>query len=167
MTMVRNTWRVALAGLLVAVGLIGWLMANNLTSTTSAKNLALTDAAATSRVQSEVSRGLTSILSYDYANPGQAEAAAREVLTGDAGKEYETLLASLEKRAPGQKLVLTAVIQSVGVKDLTDKEASLLVFLDQSSQRAEDGEASYSAAQLSVKAKKVGKTWKISGLTPL
>lgn len=167
MTMVRNTWRVALAGLLVAVGLFGWWMAHDLTSTSAAKNLALTDAAATSRVQSEVSRALTSVLSYDYANPALAEMAAREMLTGNAGKEYKTLLTSLEKRAPGQKLVLTAVIQSVGVKNLTDKEASLLVFLDQSSQRAEDGEASYSAAQLSVKAKKVGKTWKISGLTPL
>lgn len=167
MTIVKNSWRVVLAGLLVAVGLFGWLMAHDLTSTASAQNKALVDAAATSRVQSEVSRALTSVLSYDHANPGQTEAAARDVLTGDASKEYETLLKSLAERAPGQQLVLTAVVQSAGVKKLTDNEASLLVFLDQSSQRAEDGEASYSAAQLSVKAKKVGKVWKISGLTPL
>lgn len=167
MTMVRSNWRVVVAGLMVAVGLFGLWMAYDLTSTDSAQNKALTDAAATSRVQSEVSRGLTSVLSYDYSNPGQTEAAAREVLTGNASKEYETLLKSLDARAPGQKLVLTAVVQSVGVKNLTDKDATLLVFLDQSSQRAEDGEASYSAAQLSVKATKVGNAWKISGLTPL
>lgn len=167
MTMVRNTWRVALAGLLVAVGLFGWWMTYDLTSTSSAKNMALTDAPATAKVQSEVSRALTSVLSYDYSNPAQTETAARDVLTGNASKEYETLLKSLDARAPGQKLVLTAVVQSVGVKNLSDKDASLLVFLDQSSQRAEDGEASYSAAQLSVKATKVGKVWKISGLTPL
>lgn len=167
MTLVRNYWRVALAAVLVAVGLLGWLMAHDMTSTASAQNTAMVDAAATSRVQSEVSRALTSVLSYDHANPAQTETAAREVLTGDASKEYETLLKTLAERAPGQQLVLTAVVQSAGVKKLSDTEASLLVFLDQSSQRAEDNEASYSAAQLAVKAKKVGKVWKISGLTPL
>ncbi|MFI5430112.1 hypothetical protein [Aeromicrobium sp. UC242_57] len=58
-------------------------------------------------------------------------------------------------------------MQAVGVKSLSDDKASLLVFLDQSSQRAKDNEASYPAAQLSIEAKKVGKVWKISGLTPL
>lgn len=167
MTFVRKNWVVAIAGLLVAIGLFGWWMAYDTGSTASAQNKALTDAAATSRVQSEVSRALTSVLSYDYANPAQAETAAREVLTGNASKEYETLFKSLAERAPGQKLVLTAVVQSVGVQKLTDQNATMLVFLDQSSQRAEDKEASYSAAQLSVKATKVGKVWKISGLTPL
>lgn len=167
MTAIRNSWRVALAGLLVAVGLLGWWMAHDLTSTDSAQNKALTDAAATSRVQAEVSKALTSILSYDYADPARTQTAAREVLTGGASKEYETLLASLAERAPGQELVLTASVQAVGVKTLSDDKATLLVFLDQSSQRAKDNESSYSAAQLSIAAKKVGKVWKISGLTPL
>ncbi|MFI5430111.1 hypothetical protein [Aeromicrobium sp. UC242_57] len=102
MTVVRNSRRIALAGLLVAVGLLGWWMAHDLTSTDSAQNKALTDSAATSRVQSEVSRALTSVLSYDYADPARTQTAAREVLTGDASKEYETLIESLAKRAPGQ-----------------------------------------------------------------
>lgn len=167
MTLIRRSWRVALAAVLLVVGMLGWWMAYDQSSTDSAQNRALTDAAATARVQSEVSRSLTSILSYDYADPSRTQTAAKESLTGAASKEYDTLFASLEDRAPGQELVLTAAVQSAGVKELTVDTASLLVFLDQSSQRAEDGEASFSAAQLSVKAKKIDGVWKISSLQPL
>lgn len=167
MTLVARTWRVALAAVLMVVGLLGWWMAYDERSADAAQNRALTDAAATARVQSEVSRALTSVLSYDYADPARTQNAAKQVLTGAASKEYDTLLRSLQQRAPGQKLLLTAAVQSTGVKELTDDTASLLVFLDQSSQRAEDREASFSAAQLAVKAKKVGNAWKITSLQPL
>jgi Mce-associated membrane protein len=63
--------------------------------------------------------------------------------------------------------VLSAEVQSAAVKTLTDSTATLLVFLDQSSQRASDKQASVSAAQLQVDAAKVGSTWRITGLKPL
>ena len=155
------------AAVLVVVGLLGWWTAHGITSAEGAQNKAVVDATATATVQAEVSRALSQVLSYDHASPGTTEAAADEVLAGAARKEYDTLFATLEKKAPGQKLVLTAQVQSVGVKELTADTAKLLVFLDQSSQRATDSEASLSAAQLAVGAKKVNGSWKITSLKPL
>jgi Mce-associated membrane protein len=89
------------------------------------------------------------------------------VLAGKARTEYDTLFASLQQRAPGQQLQLTAQVQAIGVKELRGDKATLLVFLDQSSQRAADKESSVSAAQLSVTAEKKDGSWKITGLKPL
>lgn len=167
MTIIRKSWVIALAGVLLVVGALGWWMSHDLTSTSAAQNKALTDSTATAKVQAEVSRALSSVLSYDYAQPKVTEAAADAVLSGAARKEYATLFKSLEERAPGQKLVLTAQVQSIGVKELHGDTAKMLVFLDQSSQRANDKEASISAAQIAVTAKRIKGAWKVTKLDPL
>ncbi|KAA1423930.1 hypothetical protein FE697_010290 [Mumia zhuanghuii] len=156
-----------LSALMLAIGIVGLWTAYDLRSADAAQNLAVVDEDATAAVQSEVSRALVSVLSYDYSDPTPTEQAADEVLAGDAREEYDKLFASLQERAPGQQLVLTAQVQVAAVKTLTDDSAELLVFLDQSSQRASDQEASVSAAQLAVDAEKVGGVWKVTGLTPL
>lgn len=167
MTVIRRSWVVALAGVLLVVGLLGWWMAHDLTSATAAQNKALTDSTATAKVQAEISRALVQVLSYDYTNPAPTEAAAESALSGAAREEYDTLFKSLQERAPGQKLILTAQVQAVGVKELNDDSAKVLVFLDQSSQRADDKEASVSAAQIAVSAKKLKGSWRITKLDPL
>jgi Mce-associated membrane protein len=164
--------RLVLAGVLTAVGLFGWWMSYDINSADAAKNRALSDSSLTSRVQSEVSRGLAAVLSIDFGNLGQAEAMAKEVLTGEAIKEYDTLMQGLIKRADGRQLVLSASVKSAAVKTLSEDEATLLVFLDQTSEGEVDrktgkAEKSVSAAQLSVKAVKVANVWKISGLKTL
>jgi Mce-associated membrane protein len=63
--------------------------------------------------------------------------------------------------------VLSAEVQSVAVKTLSPSTATLLVFLDQSSQRATDKQASVSAAQLQVDAARIGGEWKVTSLKPL
>ena len=85
----------------------------------------------------------------------------------EAREEYDLLFASLEERAPGQKLLLTAQVQVAAVKELRGDTAKLLVFLDQASQRATDDESSVSAAQLAVDAERIDGTWRITGITPL
>lgn len=156
-----------LAGALLVVGAVGWWMARDARADSPAENLALIDAKATAQVQAEVSRGLTQVLSYDYADPARTTSALDTVLAGKARQEYDTLFASLQERAPGQQLVLTAEVQGAAVRELTDDSAKLLVFLDQSSQRSADKEASISAAQISITAKKVKGAWLITGLKPL
>lgn len=163
-----RTWLPLLAAaVLVAVGAVGWVKTVDLRSSDSADNLAVVDASATARVQSEVSQALTQVLTYSYENPQVTEDAADALLAGDARTEYDTLFAELERRAPDQELVLSAQVQVAAVKELSGDEAELLVFLDQSSQRAADDEASVSAAQLSIDAERIDGTWKITGLTPL
>jgi Mce-associated membrane protein len=158
---------VVLAALMLLVGVLGWVRAGQLGDNASARNHAVVDRASTSAVVTAVSRGLVGVLSYSYDNPGVTEAAAQQVLTGAARKQQQTLFAQLQQKAPGQKLVLSARVEAAGVKSLEGDHATLLVFLDQSSQRATDKQATVSAAQLSVDAVRVGGTWKISGLTPL
>ncbi|WP_375001756.1 hypothetical protein [Aeromicrobium sp. CTD01-1L150] len=167
MTRARSLVAFVLAAALVAAGIVGAAMAWQIRSSDAAGNLAVVDANATSEVQAEVSQALGAVLSYDHADPGPTEAAADSLLSGDAREEYDTLFASLQERAPDQELVLTAQVQAVAVKELDDDSAQLLVFLDQSSQRAADDEASVSAAQLSVQAEKQDGDWVITGLDPL
>lgn len=165
-TLVRQLPLIA-AAVMVAVGAVGFWQARDLRTTPSAENLAVVDATATAEVQAEVSQALVRVLSYDFSDPATTQQAADQVLSGKARKEYDTLFASLQERAPGQQLVLSAQVQVAAVKQLTATSASLLVFLDQTSQRATDEEASISAAQLAVAARKIDGSWRITGLDPL
>lgn len=155
------------AALMLAVGIVGFSRAHDLRSGDSSRNHALVDATATAEVQSQVSQALAKVFSYDYADPATTQEAAAKLLAGQARSQYDTLFKTLEQKAPGQQLVLSAQVQSAAVKTLTDSTATLLVFLDQSSQRKTDSEASVSAAQLSVDATKTGGVWKVTGLKPL
>lgn len=163
-------WRRAvevLVVLMLVIGAIGWIRAAQLNDNSSARNLSVVDRAATTEVVDAVSRGLVAVLSYAYDDPGTTQAAADQVLTGAAQSQQKTLFAELSKKAPGQKLTLSARVEAAGVTKLDSSHATLLVFLDQSSQRASDKQATVSAAQLSVTAVRVDGVWKISGLQPL
>jgi len=163
----RSLALVVVAALCLAVGGFGWWQYIDATTSSAAANHAVVDEKATSAVQSEVSQALERVLTYDHADPQTTKAAADRVLSGAARTEYDTLFADLQKQAPGQKLVLTAQVQAVGVKELTDRHAELLVFIDQSSRRAGEDQASVSAAQLAITARKSGGSWKITELKPL
>jgi len=154
------------AALLVIAGVLGW-QAQSLRDDPVLDNRALLDESMGESVSTVVSRGLIQVLSYDWSQPEVTEDAADEVLSGQARTEYDTLFASLQDRAPGQQLTLTAEVQVAGVQRLSADKATLLVFLDQSSTRAEDDESSVSAAQLSVTVERTGTSWRITGLKPL
>lgn len=157
----------AVAVVALAVGIVGWYRYVELSGDGS-DNLAVVDTKETAAVQSAVSQALESVLSYNYEDPTTTQAAAEQVLSGDAREEYDTLFKTLEEQAPDQELVLTAQVVSVGVEELEGNSATLLVFVDQSSRRADDDQASLSAAQLQVEAgKESDGTWVITGLTPL
>ena len=152
--------------ILVIAGVLAW-EAKSLNDDPAVANRAMIDLDAQNQVIGEVSRSLVAVLSYDWTEPEATRAIADRVLRGQAREEYDTLFASLQERAPGQKLRLTAEIQVVGVQHLTSNRATLLVFLDQTSSREEDEQASLSAAQLSITAERKGEHWAIVGLTPL
>ena len=152
--------------LLVLAGVLAW-QAHTLRNDPILENRSLLDGAAQEGVITVVSRGLAQVLSYDYSQPEATRAVADQVLKGQAREEYDTLFASLQDRAPGQRLTLTAQVQVAGVQELSPSRATLLVFVDQRSTRAKDQETSVSAAQLSVTAERSGDTWVITGLLPL
>lgn len=151
----------------VGVGVGGWTQAHDLRDFEWAENQALVDQKATNTVARAVRRALSQVLSYDYRKPKATQRAADKFLAGDAREQFATLFASLQERAPKQQLLLSTSVQAVGVTYLTDEKAKLLVFLTQSSQRASDKEATYSAAQLAITAEKRDRGWTITGLKPL
>lgn len=171
-TMMRKiaTLRGAVVGLsvalLVVAGVLAW-QTRSLQNDSDLDNRAQLDKSAQESVVTIVSRGLAQVLSYDYQQPDATRAFADQILDGQAREEYDELFKSLEERAPGQKLTMTAQVQVAGVKELSDSKATLLVFVDQRSSRKADDEASASAAQLSVTAERKGDTWVITGLKPL
>jgi Mce-associated membrane protein len=152
--------------LLVVAAVLAW-QTRTLQDDPALENRAQLDKTIQEDVITVVSRGLTQVLSYDYNQPDATRAFADQVLAGQAREEYDTLFASLQDRAPGQKLTLTAQVQVSGVEDLTGSKATRLVFVDQKSFREKDEEASVSAAQLDITAERKGATWVITGLKPL
>ena len=157
-------WTPFLAALALIVGLAAFWQADRERRTDHVGNRAVVDAAATTEVQSAVSTGLLQVFSYDFADPAPTAAAADEFLAGEARKEYDLLFKQLQEKAPGQKLVLSAEVQVAAVKSLDADSASLLVFLDQASQRSTDKESAISAAQIAVEAAKVDGEWKVTAL---
>ena len=107
------------------------------------------------------------MLSYDYAHPQVAAAAAKKWLAGDAPAQYKVLFAQLQQLAPGQKLTLVAKVVTAGVTSLNADRAQLLVFVDQQSTRASDGRSSVSAAQVQIGAQLKDGLWQITELHPL
>ncbi len=157
----------AIAIVLIGVALMLGVRTLSLRNDPALDNRALIAESVGRDVTAVVSRGLVQVLSYDWQQPDATRAAADQLLSGQARKEYDTLFASLQERAPGQKLVLTSQVQVAGIQRLTTDSATLLVFVDQSSTRAKDKEASVSAAQLRVEVKRRGPSWVITGLQPL
>ena len=90
--------------------------------------------------------------------------AARDVLAGHAATQYQSLFAQIREQVASQRLTLTTRVVRAGVVSLTGRRARLLVFLDQTAQRA-GGAATSAAAQLSVTAQYSAGHWRITELT--
>lgn len=129
----------------------------------AARNRALTDTGATSRLTGEVSDSLSRIFGYTPEDTQSTELAARDVLEGKAAAQYQKLFAQVKGQVATQHLTLSTRVVRAGVVSLTGDRAELLVFLDQTAQRA-GAEPTTAAAQLSVSAHLVDGHWRISEL---
>ncbi|MFJ6519954.1 hypothetical protein ACIQJ4_17120 [Streptomyces filamentosus] len=134
--------------------------AHQLRSTPSARNHALTDTAATTRVGGDVGEGLARIFSYTPTGPDAAERAAGAVLGGRAARQYADLFAQVRASLVEQRITLSTQAVRTGVIELDGDRAVLLVFLDQVSRRGK-GAATSVAAQLTVTAQFQGDRWLI------
>jgi Mce-associated membrane protein len=166
--LLRLRWPiVAIALTLALVGAGITLMIRTSDQQSGPANRALADRDGTTEVIGQVSSALAKVLSYQYANPSANTQAAAALLSGDAATQYKTLFTALQKKAPGEKLTLTAKVDVAAVKSLHGNTAELLVFLDQSTVRASDKAGTIAGAMLDITAVKHGATWKITELRPL
>ncbi len=150
----------AAVALLLLAGSAFFHFADQLRSTPSARNHALTDPAATTRVSGDVGEGLARVFSYAPAGADAAERSARTVLAGRAARQYTELFAQVRASLVEQRLTLTTQAVRTGVIELDGNRARLLVFLDQTSRR-DKAAATTAAAQLTVTAEFRGDRWLI------
>nr|WP_234319725.1 hypothetical protein [Streptomyces sp. NRRL F-5635] len=173
--------KAALAGTaaVLVLGGCGFLYgAHELRSQAPARNHALTDTEATTRVAGDVGNALARIFSYTPDGTAAAERSARTVLDGRAARQYETLFARVRDDLADQRVTLSTRAVRTGVVELDGDRARLLVFLDQTSHRApgkgkgkgkggaEDeardaAETTTAAAQLTVTARLDDDRWRI------
>jgi len=135
-------------------------------SAASNPNRAVVDRQNTFEVIGQVDTALQHVLSYNYADPGATQTAAKQVLVGDAAHQFQVLFDALQQKANGQQLTLSAKVVQSGVYTLTENRAELLVCLDQTSVRKSDGTTATSPAQIQVSALKQGGVWRINELHP-
>lgn len=165
----RRRWlrrrTVATAVLALAVLLAGALLyaAQQLKDPGASGNRALTDTAATDQVSGDVSNALSRIFAYTPQDTQSTAQAARDLLAGSAATQYQQLFSRIRQQVADQKLTLTTRVVRAGVVSLTSDRARLLVFLDQTAQRA-GATATSAAAQLSVTAEYSGGRWRITDL---
>ncbi len=162
----RRGWWMPVALLVAAAVLVAggvWALAR---ADAGQANTALVDTGATAEVTRQVREGLERIFSYRHDDTAATEDAARGVLTGAAGEQYERLFRQVREQAPAQRLTLATKVVSSGVVSLSGDHAVLLVFLDQSAVRGDNGEATTAGAQLSVTAVLRDGRWLISELVP-
>ncbi|MGW3956819.1 hypothetical protein ACWEKM_39305 [Streptomyces sp. NPDC004752] len=149
-----------LAAALVLTGCGFFYGAHQLRSTASARNRALTDTEATTRVAGDIGTALARVFSYTPDGLDAAERSARSVLDGRAARQYTELLGRIRAQLTEQRVTLSTQAVRVGVIELDGHSARLLVFLDQVSRR-DNATATMAAAQLTVTARWEHDQWRI------
>ncbi|GLW94652.1 hypothetical protein [Actinokineospora globicatena] len=135
---------------------------DSVTSQVDSGNTALVDAAATSEVTGRLTVAVERTLSYSYTDLDANAKAVKETLAGTATCEYDKLFGQVRKLAPEQKLVLTTKVRKIGVTRLDGDRADLLVFVDQSTTRADQAQTTASGAVFGVRAERLDGGWKIT-----
>jgi Mce-associated membrane protein len=163
----RQVTAALLGAAAVVVGSIGvWALvaAHGLRAAAATANTALTDRAATRTVSRDISRAVTTIFTYSYADTARTRAAAQRLLTGAAIRQYDQLFALVTRQAPKQKLTVTTKVTSIGVEFLTGGRARVLVFANQQDTRAGTAQSSYGGAMFAVTAVSEHGVWKIANI---
>ncbi|WP_052120222.1 hypothetical protein [Amycolatopsis sp. MJM2582] len=159
-----------LAGALVVVGLLlaatavlFKIQADDVSSSTN--NTALLDVAKTAQVKDQVAKATEALFSYDYNNIAKTETAAADLLVNDDVRaKYNLLMGEVKRLAPQQKMVVTCKVTRSAVIRLEGDRADVMVFVDQSSTRADTNKTTAGSAQLHLNAELQGDKWKITAM---
>ncbi|WBB58773.1 nuclear transport factor 2 family protein [Streptomyces sp. WMMC500] len=162
----RRRWRAGGVAALVVLLLAGTgllVQAARLNGDDALANRALTDASATAAVAGDVGNALSKVFSYSPEDPGVTAGDADELLAGRAREQYRQLFGRIRQRVVAQELTLTTHVVRTGVIRLDGDDASLLVLLDQVTERGGEDPTSV-GAQLSVTAERQDGHWRITDL---
>jgi Mce-associated membrane protein len=157
---------VLVAAVLTAAGFAFKGAADKVLDGGSAANKALTDTGATTDVVTQVTRDMETVSSYKYTDLAGAQKAGQAASTGDFLTDYNKLFEQVKAQAPAQKAVVTGQVAKIGVSQLQGDNAELLVFLTQTTTRADTNKSSSVGLVYTVDATRSGGKWLIRKLTP-
>jgi len=163
----RTAVLAALSVATIVIGALGiWaaVAAHSLRSSAAGANTALVDQSATQSVERSVTAAVNTIFSYSYADTAKTKAAAQQLLTGPAIRQYNQLFALVEQQAPKEKLVVTTRVTNIGVELLTGAQARLLIFASQQDSSAGTSKATYGGAMFAVTAVNQHGRWRIENI---
>lgn len=172
----RPVGLVVLCALTVLLGgFAGWAHAEAeaLRDEPARSNTALTDLARTSEIKGQASKAVGTLFSYDHADSGAFEEAAKDLLTGKAVDQHRALLADVRARADEQKAVITTTVTESAVERIDGDRARVLVYADQSSvgtagsakgAKGAKDEGVYAGAMLAVDVVHRDGRWLVSGI---
>ncbi|OXM53875.1 hypothetical protein CFP75_05790 [Amycolatopsis alba DSM 44262] len=149
--------------LLAATAVLFKIQADDVSSSTD--NTALLDVAKTAQVKDQVAKATEALFSYDYKNISKTETAAGDLLVNDEVRaKYNLLMGEVKRLAPQQKMVVTCKVTRSAVIRLEGDRADVMVFVDQSSTRADTNKTTAGSAQLHLNAELQGDKWKITAM---
>ena len=152
---------------IVVIGTLGiWaaVAAHGLRTAAASANAAVVNESETRSVERAVTAAVNTIFSYSYADTARTKAAAQQVLTGPAIRQYNQLFTLVQEQAPTEKLVVTTRVTDIGVELLTGGRARLLVFADQEDSKAGTSQATYGGAMFAVTAVSERGRWRIENI---
>jgi Mce-associated membrane protein len=149
---------------IASLGIWAAVVADGQRTAAAGANAALVNKSATRSVEQAVTTAVNTIFSYSYADTARTRAAAQQVLTGPAIRQYNQLFGLVQQQAPKEKLVVTTRVTDIGVELLTGARARLLVFADQQDSRAGTSQATYGGAMFAVTAVNERGRWRIESI---
>lgn len=146
----------------VLAGLAVWFRGEAADLESADHNTALTDSGTTSEVVGQLKSTIETTFSYNYTDLDSTQKAVDQSLTGKARCEYDQLFGQVKQQAPKQKIIMVTAVRDVALVRLDGDRAEALVFIDQSSTRADVNNSVAGEAQFSVLAHRDGDHWKIT-----
>lgn len=148
-----------IAGIIVGAALGFWQLS---VKNTPAPALIADDDHAREQVTEYVTTNVVKMLSFTPATSRGDIDAVTELLTGTAIDEYRKTI-----RAKADGVTQTARVRNTGVESLSDDEARVVAFVDQTSETAGSGTSTKDALAYRVSLTRVDGDWRISELEPL
>jgi Mce-associated membrane protein len=102
------------------------------------------------------------LFSYDYTTIDQYDDLVEELTVGKAAEQLDELVDAVAAQVVSQQAVLKSTVAESAVRYLTEDDARVLVYLDQSSTSTASGQETQSGAMLLVGLKRVDGEWLVA-----
>lgn len=151
-------WVLAVLAVLTAasVGVAAWLWFEEPSDATVEES--------TRAAQSAAERAIGPILSYDYRQLDEDQAAAESYMTSDYRTQYDQLFAVVKQNAPGTRTVVTGKVVSSGIVRSGSDRVEVLLFVDQPTTNKQHKTPVVYKNQVRAQMEKVGGDWLVDCL---